>query len=214
MALLGSSLRSRVAQIQCSVRNRRQELLLRLRQAWILDNQWLRAQLRQLGELGRHSGYQRRQEMRRPLAPPGRLLLERRHAKQYLHVCKRHRRHPHRSAFGGGRWWFQRCCSQTEDQPGGARGTRPRRPTQHQRRSLQRAINKRKIKAHAHDHSGATFLDDGKSGKSTRAARESSMIAVIGKLAPPEPTPLDVAYKRRAQLLDEDQVLLQNLALA
>ena len=78
----------------------------------------------------------------------------------------------------------------------------------------QRAINKRKIKAHAHDHSGATFLDDGKSGKSTRAARESSMIAVIGKLAPPEPTPLDVAYKRRAQLLDEDQVLLQNLALA
>ena len=118
----------------------------------------------------------------------------------------------------------------SEGQVGGSRAAALKRKTTHQglgaigqedQHSVNdegshrlRAKKKKKIKAHAHDHIGATFLDDGKSGKSTRAARESSMIAVLGELAPPKPTALDVAHKRRGQLLDEDQVLLQYLGLA
>jgi hypothetical protein len=74
---------------------------------------------------------------------------------------------------------------------------------------------KKKVKQVPHDHSRATFLDDGKqSSKSTRASRESSMIAVLAKLTPHEATPLDALFKRRAQLLEEDQTLMTNLMLA
>jgi hypothetical protein len=72
----------------------------------------------------------------------------------------------------------------------------------------------KKAKAVSYDHTAATFLDDGKPCKSTRATRESSMIAALAKLAPQQQTPLDVLFKRRAQLLEEDQTLMTNLTLA
>jgi hypothetical protein len=74
---------------------------------------------------------------------------------------------------------------------------------------------KRTAKPVPYDHRQATFLDDGHAScKSTRASRESSMIAVLAKLAPQEATPLDALFKRRAQLLEEDQTLITNLFLA
>jgi hypothetical protein len=74
---------------------------------------------------------------------------------------------------------------------------------------------KKTAKPVPYDHRQATFLDDGHAScKSTRASRESSMIAVLAKLAPQEATPLDALFKRRAQLLEEDQTLITNLFLA
>jgi hypothetical protein len=74
---------------------------------------------------------------------------------------------------------------------------------------------KKTAKPVPYDHRQATFLDDGHAScKSTRASRESSMIAVLAKLAPQEATPLDALFKRRAQLLEEDQTLITNLCLA
>ena len=74
---------------------------------------------------------------------------------------------------------------------------------------------KKKVRQVAHNHSQATFSDDGQASfKSTRASRESSMIAALEKLAPQEATPMDALFKRRAQLLEEDQTLITNLCLA
>jgi hypothetical protein len=67
----------------------------------------------------------------------------------------------------------------------------------------------KKAKAVSYDHTAATFLES-----CTRATRESSMIAALAKLAPQQQTPLDVLFKRRAKLLEEDQTLMTNLTLA
>lgn len=83
--------------------------------------------------------------------------------------------------------------------------------SEHENRKKQ----EQKVKQVVHNHSQATFLDDGQaSSRSTRASRESSMIAALAKLAPQEATPLDALFKRRAQLLEEDQTLMTNLYLA
>lgn len=73
---------------------------------------------------------------------------------------------------------------------------------------------KNKMKPTPHDHSGHTFMDDGKSGKGTRAARESGLITAINNLAPERQSPLDVLLKRQTDLRNEEQVLLMNLTLA
>jgi hypothetical protein len=70
------------------------------------------------------------------------------------------------------------------------------------------------MKPTPHDHSGHTFMDDGKSGKGTRAARESGLITAINNLAPERQSPLDVLLKRQTDLRNEEQVLLMNLTLA
>ena len=167
--------------------------------------------------------------MCRPLTPPGHVLLERGHGKQCLYVSQRHCRHSHRSVVRGSSRWLHRFCVETEHHQGGGRGhpdpriisdegsdiegqvPKKKRKTKHQ--DEQGRKKKKKIKSEADDHRGITFLDDGKSGKSTKASRECSMITALSKLAPPEQTPLDVLLKRRGQLVNEDQDLLQNLAL-
>ena len=72
---------------------------------------------------------------------------------------------------------------------------------------------KKSMKPTPHDHNGHTFMDDGQSGKGTRAARESGLIAAINNLTPERKSPLDVLLKRQTDLRNEEQVLLMNLTL-